>query len=942
MVSIDGRIDLSQYALTDKQKSALSKARTADQIVQALTEDGRLDQEEQKLLDEIMQELSQSSDHTLKLAHGNAEANTVLFGKPADFQGRLQQTLSQNTQRLLRGSTADRARFFAQIDNQAELSRILQADQLVVDGYSKYGAHVLNGKILLQDACLLGRFSLLAPEELQFIQDILHQCNKSPRGIGILDAKQVEILDNIVERAIARLDGKTPPPSLLEAVQKQEATFGPQSLPERFLIDEPALARGEDFSALQMNYDNLLAASDAAIQDAQLAVSETGLNAEQMKQQKASAIEGGYTYRRVQQAIKELDHQSHNLDRALELANRQIESLRQEIEARTRSLQEQGQAPEQDPTLGFLKSTLEQVVTQMETLLNKAQEIHTTRQRVLFQAKARNIVATETDKRLAALGEAQQHLARGCQVLESVRTQTEKIAQEAANNPEAAKAELAKFKEVVSEINEEMIQALKKLIAVYEQSPTANKRALELLRAEVKTLEALKSQDDVQGKVQALTASRARILQAMQPMVAEGLLDYRELRQLTTLDRQVTDFSGTHFAATGDLKVYNTSIEQMIEAGKRRQEDLKGHTSLLEDHKSWLGKHIGYGSHVQMRLNITGGVGGHIGIAHGEVGAGITAGVRFAREFVGDPNREYQLRFDVGVMAEASAGIKGLFELDAEFRASLQGGLAFASVGEVEQFMQLFADGASAVLQGKTDEAQAKLAAMKAMMASKAFTGRLTGVEVTATVELPGHHNELVFRGTEQTAAQTYADGAQNTTTTYTVGGKVELGHAAFGIKYTDETARFTPQGSHQPIESHHKTIHVSFSVAMLDKLLKTRLQHGKFGHALEAMDPKFKEALVAAISRFGGDAGRFLGALDSPQALQKLSEMIRLAKVKGETEIMLGFEWEPHTAIEIGLEGEYRAAASMNVGPGYAKIGGKASYELSVVIPVGGHHDSE
>ena len=90
-----------------------------------------------------------------------------------------------------------------------------------------------------------------------------------------------------------------------------------------------------------------------------------------------------------------------------------------------------------------------------------------------------------------------------------------------------------------------------------------------------------------------------------------------------------------------------------------------------------------------------------------------------------------------------------------------------------------------------------------------------------------------------------------------------------------------------------------------------------------------------------GVNAGAFLGAFDSQQALSKLGEMVRLAKVKGESEIMIGFEWEPHHAIEIGLEGEYSASAQMQLGGGaYAKIAGTASYELAVAIPLpGGEH---
>jgi hypothetical protein len=936
MVSIDRRIDLSQYSLTAQQKSDLSKAKTSDEVVNALSKDGNLDVNEQKLLDEVIQELTASSDQTLKFVDGDSEANEVAFGKPADFQQKLEAKLDAATMTKIKGTTADRTNVFAKIDNKQDLSRVLKGDQKLVDDYYKInkGAHVLNGKILLQDAALLGRFNLLAPAEKDFIQQALGKCDNRT-GINNLTADDVKKLDNIVERALAQLDGTTPPSSQL-GVPENEG-----QIPERLLVDDTALAKGDDFSALHDNYDNLISASDAAINDANLAVHETGKN---RGDEVGNKVEYGYSFNRIQQSIKEIDHQSENIDKALSLGDEQLKTLKQEIETRTETVKAAGEDPEKDPTLQMLKNTVESTVTKMETLVGKTKEMQEARQKFLTQAKSRNVVANETDKRLAAIGEAQKHLTHGCQVLEHVRNEAEQITKEAQDNPEAAKAKLAPLNGKLNEVNSQMISSLNKLIGVYEKSPTANAKAIELLKAEVKTLEALKSKDssDVPAKIQALTASRERVIQAMQPMVTAGLIDHRELKQLTTLDRQVTDFSGTHFAAAGDLSVFNTSIDQMIEKGKEKEEGIEHHTSVLENHKSWLGNSISYGSHVQMRLNITGGVGGNIGVAHAEVGAGITAGVRFGREFVGDPNREYQLRFDIGVMAEASAGIKGLFEVDAEFRASLQGGIAFASSGEVEKFMQDFADGASAVMRGDTKVAEEKVAEMKQMIASKYFGGTLTSEEAKATIHLPGHHNELVFKGSHQVSSQDFADGAANETTTNVLGGKIELGEgASFGLKYTSETAKFTPAGSHTPVESHHKVANLTVSVGMLDKILKTHMHHGNFGKAIEAADPAFKEALVAGLSQLGVNAGAFLGALDTPQALSKLGEMVRLAKVKGESEIMLGFEWEPHKAIEIGLEGEYSASAQMQLGGGaYAKIAGKASYELAVAIPIPGGHD--
>ena len=99
MVAIDGRIDLSQYQLSTQQKDALKKAKTPDQVVEAIGGDGTASPEEQKLIDEIVQELTASTDGTLKFKDGDFEAaRGVAFGKTGNFRD----TVTQKVERVMR------------------------------------------------------------------------------------------------------------------------------------------------------------------------------------------------------------------------------------------------------------------------------------------------------------------------------------------------------------------------------------------------------------------------------------------------------------------------------------------------------------------------------------------------------------------------------------------------------------------------------------------------------------------------------------------------------------------------------------------------------------------------------------------------------------------------------------------------------------------------
>ena len=117
----------------------------------------------------------------------------------------------------------------------------------------------------------------------------------------------------------------------------------------------------------------------------------------------------------------------------------------------------------------------------------------------------------------------------------------------------------------------------------------------------------------------------------------------------------------------------------------------------------------------------------------------------------------------------------------------------------------------------------------------------------------------------------------------------------------------------------------------------------GKGGNFAEGLDAGTKEALVAGLKEFGFDTTLF-DHMHHGLSSDKLEEVLRVAKLKGESEIMIGFERhfhgdgpdaEAHDYVEFGLEGAYSAEVTATSGSAYAKVKGEASYELAVKIPI-------
>lgn len=930
MVAIDGRIDLSQYQLSTQQKDALKKAKTPDQVVEAIGGDGTASPEEQKLIDEIVQELTASTDGTLKFKDGDFEAaRGVAFGKTGNFRDTVTQKVERVMRQTLSQSTFQRDRLLDRVQTVADARRVLSLDSAQANSFRN--DRFTAGKILLQDTGMLTRMGLVKPADQAYLNGLLN--NVSNKRLNAITPADITRLKEIVAGASQILDG------MPDANQ----------VPPRFRLNEAALTEPNNFAGLNDNFDALVSSGEAAVNDANLAVGESGLNREQMRTQNANGVQGGASFSRINSTIREADRQLGNLNRAEGILQTQITELGAEIERQTAAVTSRGEDPSTDSNLNSLKASLQTNVSRLQQITNQRGQLASTKIHTLQKAKEFGVIVNEFDKRMLAIQSAQSTLSRGCQTLEHLNKWATGLAQGADQMAsdehaplylQAAKGGLGKVLEMTRQTTDDMANSVNQLLNTYKASPTANAKAVELLGKELETLRTLRSQlngDNVKDKIQELTAVRTRIIAAMQPMVAEGTIDPRELRALTVLDESVNTFTGSAGRTGGDIEAYIGNIDGMIQEAKSEKTVMEKQSSKSFEmiKKFSQGNFLAYGSHVGANLNVTVGVGNQ----YAGIGAGITAGFKIEKTLAGDPNRELQMSVNVGVMAEAHAGFGKLFSLDAEFKASLQAGLAFATVEDAQNFMQNLADGVKAMTDNNPELAQAKIQEMKDIIAGKGFTGTIVSGKVQMTAA--SGHSHGVLTGKKETSTKNYGDGATGVERQLSIGGKFEWAHGKeIGVKYAERETTFTDKAGHVRKEG-TQTVSVAMPLHMIEQAL-SKVKLGK-GHLGEHLDEGAQKALVDALGQFGFDTSLFAGIKHGAN-LDKIEDVIRTAKLKGESEVMIGFErhfgpnaqgvMEAHDFFEIGLEGEYKAEMTATSGSAYARVKGEASYELAAKIP--------
>lgn len=712
MASIDGKttgLSKEVYgALKQLQATRKGEALTendVESLVKTMAKDGKIDDAELDLINEIM-----ANSVEVKIAKNDHDSTpvTVKFSGAGKTNIK-EQALEKAADVARRSAMYKRASDDRGVSGKDELIRILKTDQKLAGsettGKTKYGTKGdVATKILIQDGILLQRKGLITPDDQTFLAEMAEKRSK----MKPLTGDEITRLDNMVEKALAYLEG--PNPEIKQVDQGSLIDLG----------SDTAGTPDAQYEKVEQNFESLVTEANAAVNDVTASTGEVGLNQETMKEQKAADVEGGRNFERIAEAVEEADRQFLLLhDNVIPAVKKQIESLDAQADQRLmeltgkKTIEEAKEALKQDPKLreaARLDSKLQGIfkkrdntVDKLETLSVKMLALGDARVKGIKSLKEIKIIDKEMKARIASVKGMSAELNTGILSLNLLRnsviketksidqtgtaaTQIESSETKGTTNQEQlddlkrkelelAGAEwklklsgpkLEALKKQSDEVVDQMVKGMDSLIAKYEATSTCDKTALQALKDERALLLKLKdrfntSYDPVQA-VKDLDAAHAKILGTLKKLVPAHL-DIREYKALAALDGNVSAFGGAHQDfkdsydyAKGRMQFAQNSIGSARELVLASEEDLKaaieraekGQDSVLEETTSLM-------EGVKDETTHKDGLEIHAGLSYGSharvyLGIGVGVGA------------------DIGVLeAKVAIGLEGALKIEKSF-----------------------------------------------------------------------------------------------------------------------------------------------------------------------------------------------------------------------------------------------------------------------------------
>jgi hypothetical protein len=708
----DRRVDIS--SLTTPTREKIKKATSADEVKQILAADGKIDAKEKAVLEEVEAELGQNPEdgnQALTFQDGKAEANTVIFGK-----GILKESVrAAAVQRLGKQSTEGRADILRGASSTEDVQAFLAADQQLAgtqtDGTkTKYGTSGSGAaKVLLQDAVMLEKFGVLTATQKQQLGDIMGKLGTvkgyaggdgkthyMEQGTGAITKEDITTLDGIVEDAMKRLDGAELPKmdyGKLNTLSSSDNT-------------------DQNLQTIADNLDPMHAEFDAAIHDLELSYSEIGGAAG------GKVGENGRIFGRIEDAVNEVDQQLTMLKSEV------LPSLEQQLEANDKALYDaiyakapelQGKGKEEvsnavtlnpaladDPNITALREKKQGLLTMYSQLSDRAGQLSDAKIKGLTRLSSLQTIVREEKVRTSAVNEMGQKLGQATGDLQQLQNQLEEIGKHApagkhpeklsdymeiakniANQPYADLKSAEAIKTKLGDIRNNMITGMKGLIQTYETSGTANATATQLLKKELATLEALKT-DNPDQAIEVLEEVRQHLIGELGKQVGP-LISKNEYMALTGLDKKVTSYAQADRFTTGAADAKIASIQDQIEEAKGEKKETIERT--LEAFDKFADDKLAYGTHAQVSLSLSVGLGLGTEEFGAYAGVGVEGTARIGKDFGMGPT--YTATLDLDFIAEATASIPFLGKFEAKYATTLLStGIGFNTMEESREFVK--------------------------------------------------------------------------------------------------------------------------------------------------------------------------------------------------------------------------------------------------------------
>jgi hypothetical protein len=713
----DRRVSLS--TLPAAKRVAIQQAESPEAIKTILAQDGKIDKNEQAVLEEIDAELAnltQDESKTLTFDEGSTEVHSVDFGDKPNFKQETERVAA--VARLSQRSTEGRSDVLRSGSNIQDVKAFLEADQKLAGTQSdgtktRYGSTGPGAsKVLMQDAFLLEKFGLLTEtqkQSLSAIVDKLHTVKGYQGGDGMhymeigtnaIDKEDIATLDAMVEDVLQRLDGKSLP----------QTDYGQLSL----LGSENAGTLDTQFTTIADNLDGLNAEFDASLHDLQLSYSEMGGGSG------GKVAAHGRVFGRIEDAVKEVDGHLQTLNtQVLPTLEKQLQSLDDRIQQRIQQLRpDLSNQPEseisnalvldpnlaQDPELNTLQEKKQAALATYSLLADRSTQLSSGKIKGLQRLSEVRTIDREEKVRTSSVNAMAQKLGQATGDLQSLQNQIEdigkkhadphtghgakslgdilKVAQSQAQQPYKDLASAQALNTKLGDIRNNMITGMKGLIQTYETSSTANASAVQLLKKELSTLEALKIEDPAQA-IEVLQEVREHLIGELGKQVGP-LISKQEFMSLTGLDKKVTDYSQGDMATQGAANAKVSNIQEAIAEAKAEKQKTLERT--VDTFSKFADDKMAYGTHAQVSFSVSAGLGVGTEEFGAYAGVGVEGTARIGKDFGVGPT--YTATLDLDFIAEAKVKVPGLVDFEAKYSETLlSSGIGFNTMDETKAFV---------------------------------------------------------------------------------------------------------------------------------------------------------------------------------------------------------------------------------------------------------------
>lgn len=709
MTTIGNRmIDIS--GLSQPVRAQLKQAKSAEDVQKIIAADGKIDSKEKAVLEAIETELGNSSEdgnQTLTFKDGQGAANSVAFGK-----GMMRETVrAAGIQRLSSKTTEGRADVLRTASDTKDLKAFLEADQkLAGSGKTQYGTSGAGAaKVLMQDAFLLEKFGVLSSsqkEQLNGIVNKLHTVKGFTGGDGVhkmevgtdaITPADIQALDAMVKDCMGRLDGSPLP-------KADVGKLNSLSTPE-------AGSPQQQFQTVVDNLDGINAETDAAIHDLQLSYSEMGggdggkLNAQ------------GRSFGRIQDAVQQVDQQMQllktqvmpSMEKALPVLSQDLQDAivakKPELKGKDKSeilAALNDPAVSEDPGIKPKNEKMQAAMAAYAQLGERMNQLSDAKIKGLTRMSSLGTIVREEKERTSAVNSMAAKLGDATGALQQLQNDLEKIgklapehgkppeklsdfialAQKHANTPVENLKSAEAVKAKLGTIRNDMITGMKGLIKTYETSGTANATATQLLKKELATLEALKT-DDPDQALEVLGEVRQHLISELGKQVGP-LISKNEYMSLTGLDKKVTAYADADrtLAGTSEAKIEGFK-EQIEEAKAEKAQTLERTVNTLS---KFADEKLAYGSHAQVNASFTVGLGVGTEKLGVYAGVGVQGVARIGKEFGIGP--VYRATVDLEFLAEFKASCPVVGDIELKYRKTLMsGGVGFREMDQARNYV---------------------------------------------------------------------------------------------------------------------------------------------------------------------------------------------------------------------------------------------------------------